>query len=68
MKLINGLHVTANEKKAIQAILKAGLKEGRVGRTDYFIEGTNPYTVRICKAVTDWFGPKMESNTITVQI
>ena len=50
MKIIKG-HLTEGNKKAIKAILDAGLTTGRVGRTDYHIsKGENDiYTVKIVK-------------------
>lgn len=59
-------HLTANEKKAITAILAAGLTEGRVGRTDYrMTKDGDTYTVRITKAETDWLKPKVRTDTCT---
>ena len=47
MKTITG-HLTTIEKKAIKAILKAGLTQGRVGRKDYFLQNENGlFTVKI---------------------
>ena len=47
MKTMTG-HLTAGNKKAIQAIINAGLKDGRVGRTEYHItQDENIYTVKI---------------------
>ena len=49
MKVITG-HLTASNKKAIKAILKANLTAGKVGKTSYFlsVEG-EVYTVKIQK-------------------
>lgn len=59
-------HLTVTEKRAITAILAAGLTEGRVGRTDYrMTKDGDTYTVRITKAETDWFGPKVRTHTYT---
>jgi hypothetical protein len=46
IKIIDG-HLTATDKKAIQAILAAGLMEGKVGKSSYFIsKNANLYTVK----------------------
>ena len=36
MKVLTG-HLTATDKKAIKAIMEAGLMKGKVGRKSYFI-------------------------------
>ncbi len=44
----NVSHLTAGNKAAIKAILKAKLLQGRVGRTDYFLSKAGEvYTVKI---------------------
>ena len=47
MKVLTG-HLTQTEKKAIKAILQAGLISGRVGRKDYVLSKENGvYTAEI---------------------
>jgi hypothetical protein len=47
MKVLTG-HLTAANKHAIKAILKNGLMNGKVNRTNYFIsKNQDVYTVRI---------------------
>jgi hypothetical protein len=47
MKVIEG-HLTATNKKAIKAILSAGLTSGKVGRISYFLFLTDGiWTVKI---------------------
>lgn len=47
IKTLTG-HLTQTEKTAINAILKANLKQARVGRKDYIMtQKGNTYTVRI---------------------
>jgi hypothetical protein len=49
MKTISG-HLTPGNKKAIKAILNAGLTEGRVNSSDYFLTKENDvYKVKIQK-------------------
>jgi hypothetical protein len=44
IKVLTG-HLTDSHKKAIKAILKAGLKEGKVNNINYFIKtDSSPYT------------------------
>lgn len=67
MKILEGYHLTATERRAIRAIQAQGLSEGRVGRTDYRLS-TNPdgsTTARITKAETDWCGPKVRTHCVT---
>jgi hypothetical protein len=63
MKALTG-HITATEKKAIKAILAAGLTSGRVGRTDYRISNENGlYLVFITKLETPWCETKAKLTT-----
>jgi len=40
MKIIEG-HLTSTDKKAVNAILNAGLDAGKVGRAQYFVKNDN---------------------------
>lgn len=49
MKVLTG-HLTQDEKKAIKAILSAGLDCGKVGKTSYYISSQeNVFTVKTKK-------------------
>lgn len=51
MKVIDG-HLTAGDRKAVQAIMAAGMMEGRVGRANYRIEFDNGVYV-VTKMIKD---------------
>ena len=54
MKVLTG-HLTQTEKKAIKAILQAGLISGRVGRKDYVLSKENGvYTAEIFEMSKGW--------------
>jgi len=58
-------HLTAAERKAITAIIEAGLTKGRVGRKDYFITAEeNGYSVKIQQNQSNDYG-KMSVRTYT---
>jgi len=54
MKIISPSHghLTANERAAIQAILKANQTSGKVGRTEYWmrLDGPQTWSITIRKA------------------
>lgn len=51
MKILTG-HLTTTDKKAINAILEAGLLSGRVGKANYFLTQLNG-TYSVCKQIKD---------------
>lgn len=73
MKIINvqeHRHLTATEKKAIVAIIQAGLDAGKVGKKTYRISKTeNGYKVVITENQTNMFGKMVEvSHSATFEL
>ncbi len=63
IKMIKGYHLTATEKKGFEILFREyftkGIKSGRVGRTDYFLEETEDNTIFSCVAIKmekQWIG------------
>ena len=62
IKVITGYHITATEKKGFEILFREyftrGIKSGRVGRTDYFLEPTEDDSIFSCETI------KMETRCI----
>jgi hypothetical protein len=61
IKTLSG-HLTAVEKKAINAILEAGLTQGKVNRKEYYLtkREDNTYSVKIIQNETGFLSGKIE--------
>lgn len=71
MRLLEGYHLTAQRRRAIKAVLDAGLTEGRVGRTDYRLTEVGPQTYRVAITAreTDVFGRlSAVTDSVTVRV
>jgi hypothetical protein len=61
IKTIDG-HLTATEKKAINAIIKAGLTQGKVNRKEYYLtkKDNGIFLVKIVQNETGFLSGKIE--------